>query len=484
MGKAMGTTAGTDAVSHAERMAAAASARERVTSLRRETACRSVPPPSGRGPRLLLMTSSLGAGHVRAAEAVARAIGTQAPSATVEFLDFWSLLDDQVAQAVRATYLQLVETHPALFDQVYRLDQRTWRAFLERSQPLPELIADVIALVPPLREVDDRAHAHRTRHPSDRLLFRILCRLLATRATAFGHARLARLAMVQSTWQRLTSRLAARVRAFAPDVIVATQMNPAALLSSVRQRTGVRIPTIGVPTDFGLHDFWIQPGIDRYCLAHESIAGGVAPARVSFTGIPLMPAFREPPDSAAARAQLGLDASAPVVLVEGGGLGLGVESVAETLLAQVSGLQLIVVLGGNAHGREALAPLQARFAERLRIFGWTEDMPQLLRASDLVVGKPGGLTVAEALACGRPLFAVHALGGQESFNVRFVESHGAGRLVAEHGIADAVRSILANADALAALQARAWSLGRRDGADRVAGLALDYAGVPTRTKAA
>lgn len=434
----------------------------------------------GGEPRILLLTSSLGSGHVRAAQAIELAVRERNAGAHVLTLDFWSLMDEKVAWAVRTAYLRLVQEHPQLFDRIYQLDQRMWRAILERSEPPPAAFAEVMALMPRVGKADfgneDGAH-----YPSDRLMLPLLIAALSgqPRATP-GGSRLLRLGLVQTAWARLSRRLAAEVRAFDPDVVVATQMNSAALLSSGEKKNGPRIPTVGVPTDFGLHDFWIQPGIEYYCVAHESVDGvrnaGLDTDKVIATGIPLMPRFRQPPVMEQARQSLGLDPAGPVVLVAGGGLGLGVHMVTQRLLAGPTPMQVLVIAGHNDAARRALAPLAASHPSRLHVREWTDRMELFIRAADVVVGKPGGLTVAEVLACGRPLLATRALGGQEGFNVRFLESHGVGRLVAEEDLVEAVEGLLANPDALRRMKERARSLGRRTGADRISELVEDLAG--------
>lgn len=421
-------------------------------------------------PRVLLLTSSLGAGHVRAAQAIEAALRNEHPGTLIRTLDFWSLMDEQVAWAARTTYLRLVQEHPALFDRIYRLDQRMWRAILERSDPPPPAFAEVLALMPRCDESSIPGSAW-MRGAFDRTMLPLLAAALSGR---LGHNRLVRLALVQATMAELTRRLAARVRAFAPDVIVATQMNSAALLSAVRHR--LHVPTIGVPTDFGLHDFWIQPAISHYCVAHESVDGlpaqGLREDQVLVTGIPLMPAFRNPPSRSEARQAIGIPADVPAVLVAGGGLGLGVQQVASRLLAAHAALHVVVVTARNVAAAEAMRQAIVAHRERLHVRGWTEDMAMYMRAVDLVVGKPGGLTVAEVLACGRPLLATRALGGQEGFNVRFLERHRVGRLVPEGALVDGVAAMLADPTALFDMRHRARALGRRDGAERVAALAM------------
>jgi processive 1,2-diacylglycerol beta-glucosyltransferase len=99
-------------------------------------------------------------------------------------------------------------------------------------------------------------------------------------------------------------------------------------------------------------------------------------------------------------------------------------------------------------------------------------MPLLLRAADIVIGKPGGLSVSEALACGRPFLAICSLGGQESYNVAYLERHGVGSRIDMHDLPRAVKQWLSDPQRLASAQARAWSIGCRHGAELIADLVL------------
>jgi UDP-N-acetylglucosamine:LPS N-acetylglucosamine transferase len=281
------------------------------------------------------------------------------------------------------------------------------------------------------------------------------------------------------TWLRLIRRLEPAIRKFAPDVIISTQMIPAAMASYLKQRGKVEASMIGVLTDFGVHDFYRQPGIDRYCIAHESILGADESTRTRavVTGVPLMPHFAMPLSQAEARRELQIAENAPTVLVLGGGLGLSVDTAAMALLQRQSSTNVIVMPGKNNKARAALDRLAAQHPQRLMVCDWTDRMDIYLRAADIVVGKPGGITVAEALACGRPLLATRSLGGQEGFNVDFLTRHEVGGLVADRDLADRVESLLRDRDVLQNMQRRAWLLGHRDGAARVAGLALDFASV-------
>lgn len=432
-----------------------------------------------RMPRVLLLTSTLGSGHLRATQAVEAALQERAPTATVRTLDFWSLLDAQTAQTLRQTYLWLAQERPDLYERLYQLDQHTWRDIIERHEPLPAVLVDGIEWLAVSADKGARLESGGTTYLIDRALFRLLRIVLAKRARRIPEngvrARLAPL-LIRWGWARIARRLHAYLEVFPPDVVVATQMIPAALFSSVKTRHRLDVPALGVVTDFGMHDVWLQPGIDGYCVPHESITAGLDTgpnvASPSAIGIPLMPGFGKLPSQREARVQLRLDPNVPLVLVLGGGLGLGVDTVAARLLADTEHVHIFVLAGHNTSALASLKELAARHPGRLSVWEWTERTEVFLRAADVVVGKPGGLTVAETLACGRPLLATCCLRGQESFNLRFLEDHNVGHLVNEDDLPTALEALLANPVALAEIQDRAWALGRRDGAAGVAQAAL------------
>jgi processive 1,2-diacylglycerol beta-glucosyltransferase len=431
--------------------------------------------------RIMLLTSSLGSGHMMASRALEAALVEKYPAIDIETVDFWSLMDPAVAGAVCQAYLDTISKEPELYDDVYRLGQQTWRGLFDASQSLPtqlETFLDHFTARVSRSNSTAAGAMEGDPHPSDRVLLRYLHASLARRRRNGAAARaLVRPVLSRWVWARLSRRLEQKVTDFGPHAAIATQMGPAALFAAIRHRRKLAVPLIAVPTDFGIHEFWLQRGVGCFCVAHESVWRPDLPAGslVRATGLPLMPGFRNPPGREEARAQFRLHPDRPVVLVAGGGLGLGVGELSERIVTEVPGVTVVAVTGRNAVARSAVQALVPYSSDRLINCGWTDRMPALLRAADVVVGKPGGLTVAESLACGRYLLAINSPGGQESSNVQFLARHGAGELVRKEEVGGRLRALLADPDHLRALQAHVASLGRRDGATRIAALALDAA---------
>ncbi len=259
-------------------------------------------------------------------------------------------------------------------------------------------------------------------------------------------------------------RLREGVRRSGAEVVVCPQAAVAAVLSEARRRGDLEIPVVSVLTDYGVHPFWTVPPGDLILAPTDAAASLLISrgARAAVTGIPVHPAFSAAPERDAARRLLGLPLSAPVVLVSGGGKGLGnLKRCVHELLRAQPRATLLVLCGVNERLRDSLAR-----AERVRAFG-----PQpaafvaaLMAASDLHLGKPGGLSAAESLASGLPMALTSSLPGQEEANAAHLLACGA----AVSGGAASAAALLSDRPRLAAMRAAALLAGRRDSADRAA----------------
>lgn len=229
------------------------------------------------------------------------------------------------------------------------------------------------------------------------------------------------------------TRLRQYLTALKPDVIIATHFFPADVVASLRQEGRLHSRLITVVTDYYLHSFWILPAVNTYVVASEETKAdlewrGVSPERVRVSSIPVVPAFYQQDEHPLILEQLGLVPGRLTALVVSGGFGLGpMGRIVRQVLALPepygSRLQLIVVCGDNPRLYRAMKRLTRATHLPIHVLGFTQRMPQLMRLADVVITKPGGLTVAEALALRKPLITFAPIWGQETRNVRWLTCH-------------------------------------------------------------
>lgn len=197
------------------------------------------------------------------------------------------------------------------------------------------------------------------------------------------------------------------VEAHRPDVVVSTYPHTTEVLGRLRRSGRLRVPLCAAVTDLAALRYWATPGADVHLITHaesieelRQIAGPTARA-YCVNGL-TEPAFCEPRAQEDAREALGLPTQGTIVLVSGGGWGVGRADVAVEAALALPEVDLVVCLCGR--NEDLRRELERRFTDRsrLRIEGFTEQMPDWLAAADALVHSTGGLTVLEALIRGCP----------------------------------------------------------------------------------
>lgn len=302
-----------------------------------------------------------------------------------------------------------------------------------------------------------------------------------------------------------TRRLEEYLKTERPGVVIHTF--PQMVMPKLRRKIGLDIPIVNVVTDFDLHGRWLHPDVDRFYVATEEMrreasSNGIDPNRITVSGIPIKEGFGaveisaaqtgfaepiaesvQPPVGrsagfAAARAlwagepsvpDVTLDPARKTVLLMAGAYGvmLGLRRVCDLLLRQED-IQIVVVCGRNEEMRAALAQQYANSA-RIRVLGFTDRVASLMRMSDCIVTKPGGITLAESLACRLPIFLFRPVPGQERNNAVYLEEQGAAFISrSADELADQITDLLGDPEKLSAARERAAALGRPKAADEIA----------------
>lgn len=353
------------------------------------------------GRRFLLMHITASSGHHRASCAIQESLQHLDPSATVVGIDAFQYTSRFVRWAISRTYSSLIRHQPDVWEYLY-----------------------------------DNPDVHRRVQYFRGLLHRY-------QAAKF-------------------QRLLETVR---PDAIACTQAYPCGMAADFKQQRRLRIPLIGVLTDYAPHLYWFHDAVDVYIVPSEQVKRrflmrGVDATRVRVLGIPICRRFMEPTDGEATARAFGLNPRHPVILIMGGGSGFGeLPAIVASLDALPHPCQLVVLTGTN---RSLLSRLQSqRFRHRVLALGYTDEIPALMGLATLLVSKPGGLTTSEALARHLPIVIVNPIPGQEAYNARFLLSQGAAvQAAAPSTVRQTVRDLLDTPEQLEALRRRSAELAR------------------------
>lgn len=348
---------------------------------------------------------------MRTAEALKKAAGVLYPEAEVSILDTFRYASPFLEKVVLGTYMEILKMTPVIYGYLYRQ--------AERGQPLSS---------------------------RGKLEFNRILNILAA------------------------PRLVEYIKNFKPEMIVCTHPFPLGIVSYMKKKGTFLGPIFATITDFTIHSFWIFPEVDYYLVGSEALTPqcekfGIEHGRVRATGIPIDPAFNAHYDKYQFKKQLGLDSALPTILIMGGGLGMGpLASAVKTLGGSQGSCQLIVVAGANNALREKLTRITHGLPCEAKVFGFVDNIHQLMAASDFMVGKAGGLTCAEAAAMGLPLLIVDPLPGQEERNTEFMAASGAGVRVEERDLAGVVQAYLAEPGRLKKMVHAAQTLGKPNAA--------------------
>jgi processive 1,2-diacylglycerol beta-glucosyltransferase len=323
-------------------------------------------------PRVLLLSATSGAGHVRAAQALEKAFLARG-DCTVEHIDALRYVSKLFQRVYDRAYISMVRRAPELMGLLYERTDQPWQHLRPR-----------LAL--------DRLNTR----PMIHLLKRVQPDLCV--ATHFLPA-------------EIIAWLIAKKKLKAHNAIVVTDYDVHAMwLCRTVDRYYVAIEEAA-----------------QY-LTHI----GVPREKICVKGIPIDPLFAIPLPRAEARKHLELDAEATVILISAGGYGLGpVEQLVKQLLEHQRPWQIVAIAGKAEKTRKRLDELAKAAsklpsgAPRLCAVGFTTEMDKYMAAADLMVGKAGGLTTSEALARALPMALIEPIPGQEERNADHLLEAGA-----------------------------------------------------------
>lgn len=361
-----------------------------------------------RAPRILICYLVRNSGHHAAARAIEAEIRRLNPVADIRCLDLLETTHPTWSAIVQYAYMSTIRRTPELWEALY---DNFWFDLLTRRY---------------IRPLVQRGNSHKLRILMD---------------------------------------------AFQPDAIVCTQAHPFAVLSAYARRQGKPIPLWGILTDFLPHRFWYVPPDEniRYVVPTETAMQrlmilGIPADSIHTLGIPIQA------DILAARNRKVSRENGRRVLVMGGSRGLGARfATIRQLDRSRADFTIDVVTGTNRRLRRQLVAARAKFKHPIRIRGYVKDAMAIMHRANLLIGKPGGLTSAEAMASGTPMLIMRPLPGQERGNTEMLVRNGAAlRLDRDRDLPGIITSLFANPALLDRMATRARAIGKPEAAREIA----------------
>ncbi len=209
-----------------------------------------------------------------------------------------------------------------------------------------------------------------------------------------------------------------------PEVVVSTHPFIASSLSTIPNKD---FKIVSVATDFDCHPIGINNNIDLFIVPHKKtkeilLKNGISDEKIKVIGIPISPKFSKKKDIS--KSDFGFDGK-PIILELGGGYGLGHM---ERFLPQLSKIknkfQVIVIAGFAERLKRKLEISIKKYGINGKVFGFVDNVDELMKISNIMLGKPGGISTMEAASCGLPIVISEAIKGHEEINAEILIEEG------------------------------------------------------------
>jgi processive 1,2-diacylglycerol beta-glucosyltransferase len=312
--------------------------------------------------KVLILSASAGAGHVRAAAALEKAFVEMGAARQVRHVDTLDYTNVVFRRLYSEAYLEMVNSAPEVLGWLYDYLDQPWEN-------------------------------ERQRLVWDRLNTRPFIKLLEQ---------------------------------YQPELTICTHFLPAEIISWLRAKERLYSPQAIVVTDLDIHAMWLCHHYERYFVALDETRAhmerlGIPAEKFFVSGIPIDPVFSEVKDRTEMRRKHGLKPERTTIILSAGGFGSdSIENILSSLLELQHQAQVVAICGRNEELREKLISLVSCYPNKTRVevkvVGYTTEMDEYMSAADLMLGKPGGLTTSEALAKGLVFVIVNPIPGQEERN--------------------------------------------------------------------
>ena len=375
--------------------------------------------------KVLILSATTGGGHMRAANALKDYVMSHSPDSEVRIYDTIQYVSPILNKAVTGSYEYMAKRTPALFGGFYKSS--------DKNTPINKT--------------------------------------------------------VEVTMTGLGKRLLPLIDGFQPDIVVTTHSFATELIAALKTKLELSFPIISIITDFAVHKTYINKGVDAYVLSSEEmidqmVERGVPKEMVYPYGIPIKKEFLEKIDVKKALEEEGLDPELPTLLLMAGSFGVtDVLKVYHKVVKSEVNFQIILITGKNEklyetfekylskidinntmyelsqlyptikNGTSIKTSRHLKPSKPTKLLYYTDEVEKYMQMSSLIMTKPGGLTVTEAIATGLPIAVFKPIPGQEEQNADFLCRNGmAVRVKKDKTCTETVTDLLTHPEKLEAMK--------------------------------
>lgn len=312
----------------------------------------------GKAKKILIVSASIGTGHMQAARAIQEYWALKEPQAEVKHLDFIAKDTLSLERVIKEVYIKMIDIMPMAYDVIYRLT---------KSERQGDIVQTLVSWL-------------------------------------------------------LKGRMLKMIKREEPDVLIFTHPFPCGAASILKRQKLIDIPLVAVITDFAVHKFWVDPQVDLYCIGSRDLVKAMLDShipedKIVVTGMPIRQAYFNRPQ----RDYTHIESFEALIMGGGLGLG-AMQGVLRQLNLVSGIDKIHVVCGHNEALYETIYNMRKEIKADVKVYGYTTKIPKLMRRSAILFTKPGGLTCREALAMGLPMVFYSAIPGQEEENAALFET--------------------------------------------------------------
>lgn len=241
------------------------------------------------------------------------------------------------------------------------------------------------------------------------------------------------------------------IQDFEPDVIVSCHAFTSTMLGNLKEKGEVNVPVVSLITDFEPHRMYLSKGVDHYIVSSDEMVNLFSgkynfPAdNVHPFGIPVLDKFSEKPDKAQLRERLHIPQDKTVIMFMAGSFGVSeVLKNYEKIREACNNCHFVVITGNNS---KLFHRFESIVKDDTTLLMYVNNVEDYMHCADLIITKPGGLTVSESLQCGLPMAIYSAFPGQEAGNASYLVRKGAAVMLNKTP-GETVANLLKNKDTL------------------------------------